>query len=45
MLTLNGHREKPSKLRAAVYIDGFLISAVQWLTCLKNNEHHKVNIP
>jgi len=43
MFTVNGNRKRPSKLRAATYIGGFLISAVKWLTCQENNGHHKVN--
>jgi hypothetical protein len=42
MFTVNGNRERPSKLRVAKYKGGFLISAVKWLTCQKNG-HRKVN--
>jgi hypothetical protein len=43
MFTVNGNRERPSKLTAATYIGGFLISAVKWLTCQENNGQRKVN--
>jgi hypothetical protein len=44
MFTVNRNRERPSQLRAATYIDGFIISAVKRLTCQKNNEHSRVNL-
>jgi len=40
--SMETEKERPSQSRSATYIGGFLISAVKWFTCQKNNGHHKV---